>query len=252
MLHLENLQCQYGESVDGLIFDDVEVMLPSGQILAIFGPNGCGKTSLLNTIIGHFVGDGREQRFAPTVLSRGVSLVPQDYRASFFPGISLRRNCVLVQSKRSSSSDLDARLDALIDFFQIPFEFGLRPSECSGGMLQQAAIIRALLANPALILADEPFAAMDVETAARMRSKFREHLLKNQASALVILHGIEDLTAVADKVFVIPDKPYSSLPNEGFNQVEILENFARTKVETGVSLSFNEIARNVFGRQTTK
>jgi ABC-type nitrate/sulfonate/bicarbonate transport system ATPase subunit len=195
------------------VFRDVTIEVPRGTTLGIFGPNGAGKTTLVRGIAGLLPIDGtvtypapRQGRSRPT-----IACVPQGFAASFYPWASLETNLLLhlpepaTQLKRNRRAIREAQ-----DRLGLSLDLSLRPSECSGGMLQQAALVRAFARRPDVLVADEPFSALDFDVASRVRQGFRRTVSELGVCALLVLHNIEDLLDVCDVVLAIPGRPYTT------------------------------------------
>jgi ABC-type multidrug transport system ATPase subunit len=222
-------------------------MVEAGSVLGIFGPNGSGKTTLLKVIAGlKEPGEGKVE--LPARNGEWIASLPQDFRASFFEWANLEHNLVLTSSLfpshprearrivRDTASELGLNLD-----------LSLRPVECSGGMLQQAAIIRVFQNSPSLIVADEPFSALDVHVAAAVRSSFRRMVRQKGVAAVVVLHQLQDLADVCDEVLVIPGRPYSTEALTGFEQAIVLENDTLRTTDNEDGAAFVALARKVLG-----
>jgi NitT/TauT family transport system ATP-binding protein len=196
------------------VFRDVSLEVARGTTLGVFGPNGAGKTTLVRGIAGL-------QPVAGTVTfptprwggTPTIACVPQGFAQSFYPWASLETNLLLHlpdpvrQLKRNRRTIREVR-----DSLRLDLDLSLRPSECSGGMLQQAALVRALARCPDVLVADEPFSALDFEVAGRVREGFRQTVRELGVCALLVLHSIEDLLDVCDNVLAIPGRPYSTDP----------------------------------------
>lgn len=181
--------------------------LPAGRVLGIVGPNGAGKSSVVAGIAGlvetrgsaRF--DGRELLDAPAE-RRGVGVVFQDLL--LFPHLTVRDNVAFAQrvrrggwrAARAAAEPWLARLDltALAD---------RHPSALSGGQAQRVALARALASEPAVLLLDEPMAALDVEVRDDVRADLARHLREFGGPAIVVSHDRTDAAALADELLVI-------------------------------------------------
>ncbi|MCC7535075.1 MAG: ATP-binding cassette domain-containing protein [Deltaproteobacteria bacterium] len=190
----------------------------AGEIVGLAGPNGCGKSTLLRTVAGLHPCERGEvvlpRSRTPAGVAR-VALVPQGYAQSFWPWASLRSGIALAASGsgRGWYRSAAARAQSLRAELALDLDLGLRPYQCSGGMLQQAALLRALAAfasGPEVLLADEPFSALDVDVARRARAALRRFVRERGVRALVVLHDVESLVETCDRVLVIDGKPWST------------------------------------------
>ncbi len=154
--------------------------------------------------------------------------MPHGARASFFGWANLGLNVALGAGE--SLASLRAayhRVEALQDELGTRLDLRLRPGQCSEGMLQQAAILRALCRQPDLLLADEPFSSLDIHAARTLRRAVREAVTRRSMAAVVVLHDLESVVELADRVLVIPGRPWSGTAQEGFVQVTVLPNRRR-------------------------
>lgn len=234
-------------------FADLSLSVEPGELLAVFGPNGCGKTTLLRALAGlHPPGAGRVAR--PEVRGRPlrVAMVPQSHRASFFGWASLRLNIAMGCAETFSRlREGLARADALRDELGLDLDLSLRPRACSDGMLQQAGLLRAFCRQPDLLLADEPFSSLDIDVARVFRRAMRETVTRRAVVAVVVLHDIESVVEIADRVLVIPGRPYSSEAREGFARAVVLENrwLGHGGATARAPGSFTQIIRAVLGAE---
>ena len=182
---------------------DVELTAAPGT-LALVGPSGAGKTSVLRVVAGLLRPQaGRVSLGAETWLDtdrgvdvpperRRVGLVFQDY--ALFPHLSVRAN--VAYGGR-------ARVDELLERFGITALADARPPTLSGGERQRVALARALARDPAVLLLDEPLAALDAYTRARVRAELRELFAELALPTVVVTHDFEDAAALADRVGVL-------------------------------------------------
>jgi len=181
--------------------------VPEGRVLAIVGPNGAGKSSLLGAIAGLVEGSGALRLGDLDLLTlpaerRGVGVVFQDL--VLFPHLSVRDNVAFGARVRDGSwtaarkrtAPWLARLD-LVDLAD------RHPAQLSGGQAQRVALARALAAEPAVLLLDEPMAALDVEIRDDVRADLARHLREFGGPTILVSHDRDDASALADDVLVL-------------------------------------------------
>lgn len=229
--------CAWHEGAAGRthVWRGLTLTAPPGTILGVFGPNGSGKTTLIRTLAGvHRRVAGRMD------VPARRSIVPQSFRQSFLFWTTLRTNLVLtcpggLGAWRENAEKVEATRRAL----GLALDLGLRPGACSDGMLQQAAVIRALASGPELLLGDEPFSALDVEVARTVRRRLREIVTEEGLVAVLVLHDLESIVEVCDRVLILDGGPSPHL----------LENRWRAAATTDAAPgSFLDLARRVLGR----
>ena len=193
---------------------DVDVSLADGEVLAVLGPNGAGKSTLLLMIAGLLRPDTGRIELGGTVLTdtdagtfvpahaRGVAMLSQ--RAMLFPHMSVAANVGYAPRCRGlSRGDARAAARHWLDAVGAADLAARRPAQLSGGQAQRVALARALAAEPALLLLDEPMAALDVTAAPAMRRLLREVLRDSGRTAIIVTHDLLDALAIADKVIVV-------------------------------------------------
>ena len=219
-LQIQNLQIKHKQNEGGelVVCDRLSFDINMGEVIGIFGPNGSGKTTLMKCILGLIKPSKGEVNYVGRDKIT-YAYIPQQIENSFFSWLSVRRNINYVRNVASKNT-----LQSLWNDFYITFDPKIKPSKCSGGMLQQAAIVRAFINNPDVIVGDEPFSALDVETAGRIRWVFRKKVKQCKAIAIVAMHNLDDLMAVCDKVIFIPNKPYSSVDDKLLHPIKIYTN----------------------------
>jgi molybdate transport system ATP-binding protein len=183
----------------------LELALEVSSTVALVGPSGAGKTSVLRVIAGLAEPHrGRVSLDAERWLDteHGVSLPPerrrvglvfQDY--ALFPHLSVRANVAFGAGGRP--------VDALLERFRIGHLSAARPKELSGGERQRVALARTLARDPAVLLLDEPLAALDAHTKATVRHELAELLGELALPTLLVTHDYEDAAALADEVGVL-------------------------------------------------
>ena len=188
----------------GLRSFDLELSLEVGdETVAVVGPSGAGKTTLLRALAGLVRPDrGRialgkriwfDERTNVPPEERDVGFVFQDY--ALFPHLSVRSNVAFGGG--------NGTVDALLTRFGLEALADERPRSLSGGERQRVALARALARGPRLLLLDEPLAALDTHTKARVRAELRGHLRSAGLPTLLVTHDYDDAAALADRVGVL-------------------------------------------------
>ncbi|MFJ2504439.1 ATP-binding cassette domain-containing protein [Microbacterium sp. NPDC087592] len=189
---------------------DAALRVAAGEFVAIMGPSGAGKTSLLEAISGlvrldegHVDLDGirlsgPRQHTPPS--RRAIGLLGQD--ALLFPHMTAAENIAFAAQVGGRTRDESTRLAAeWLDRIGLA-EYGTRsPDELSGGQRQRIALARALAASPRLLLLDEPFTSLDVEAAAQLREVVREQ--RGATTTILVSHGILDAQALAERLVIV-------------------------------------------------
>jgi molybdate transport system ATP-binding protein len=185
-----------------------------GEVVALLGPNGAGKSTALQTLAGlvpltsghveqsgvllEHVADGVR---VPTE-SRGIGMVFQDYL--LFPHLSAAENVAFgLRARGVSRRTALNRAGEWLDRMGLSGHARSRPSALSGGQRQRVALARALAIDPALLLLDEPLAALDAGTRLEVRAALRHHLADYAGSTVLVTHEALDAMVLADRLVVV-------------------------------------------------
>ncbi|WP_134682119.1 ABC transporter ATP-binding protein [Paracoccus ravus] len=180
-----------------------------GEFVVLLGPSGCGKSSLLYIVAGlekATSGSASFDGIEITEPSPDRGLIFQE--ASLYPWLSVRDNVTFglkiaghTPVKRAEAAERLLKLVGLAN------SGDKRPHELSGGMRQRAALARALAMRPRVLLMDEPFAALDIQTRARMQQHLLDIWESSKASILLVTHSIDEALALADRIVVFTSRP---------------------------------------------
>ena len=191
MLSCLNLSKKYGK----ILFSELNINLEKGEILAIIGPSGCGKTTLLRCICG------LEELDSGKILLNGddITKIPAEER-----GIGLLFQKPVLYPHLTVSGNLS--LASFNNHDKALVEVGLPNFEdrdvdtLSGGEGQRVALARALLANPNVLLLDEPFSALDLDMSIKLINDVRALLKDRSCSAILVTHNIEEAKLFSDRM----------------------------------------------------
>jgi iron(III) transport system ATP-binding protein len=192
---------------------DVEVLrgvdldVETGSLVAVLGPSGCGKTTLLRLVAGFDRPDaGTIELDGALISGPGVSVAPERRRigvvpqeGAVFPHLSVAANVGFGLSRSARG----AKVDQMLDLVGLAGLGARMPHELSGGQLQRVALARALAPDPALVLLDEPFAALDTALRASVRTQVREAVRAVGATAVLVTHDQEEALSMADEVAIV-------------------------------------------------
>lgn len=187
----------------------VDLALREGEFVALLGPSGCGKTTLLQIAAGLERPSAGEVRFRGRPVqgcSRERVLIFQEH--SLFPWLTARGNVEFGLSLLGLPPRERRRraLAALRPFGLEPFAEAF-PHQLSGGMQQRVALARALVVEPALLLMDEPFAAVDAITRAQLQQELRRMHEEHHRTTLFVTHSVREALVLADRVVVLSARP---------------------------------------------
>jgi sulfate transport system ATP-binding protein len=209
--------------------DDINLHIPTGELVALLGPSGCGKTTLLRIIAGMETADAGHVSFAGEEAThlhareRKVGFVFQHY--ALFRHMSVFENVafglrVKPKGERPSEADIRRRVMDLLKLVQLDWLAERYPSQLSGGQRQRIALARALAVEPKVLLLDEPFGALDTKVRKELRRWLRRLHDEMHISSVFVTHDQEEALEVADRVVVMnqgrieqigtPDEVYSN------------------------------------------
>jgi len=193
------------------IFDHFHLALEAGEICALTGPSGIGKSSLLQIVAG------LDREFEGTVEGAPLPIGYLFQNPRLLPWRTARQNLELVLPDRPH--------DAMRWLARVGLEeaANVYPSRLSVGMARRVALARALAVRPRLLLLDEPFSALDAETAGRMQDLLREEMTRLGATVLLVTHSWQEAAALSHRIITLEGSPARIVRDQPFMEARAAE-----------------------------
>jgi sulfate transport system ATP-binding protein len=225
-IEIKNVNKRFGDFV---ALEDVNVSLPTGQLTALLGPSGGGKSTLLRIIAGLEKADTgtieiegmNATKMAPQ--KRNVGFVFQHY--AVFKHMTVAKNVAFgLEIRKKEKAEVQARVEELLKLVHLSQFADRLPSQLSGGQRQRMALARALAVQPKVLLLDEPFGALDAKVRKELREWLRRLHDEVHVTTVFVTHDQEEAMEVADEIVVInngrieqigsPDQLYDEPAND--------------------------------------
>ena len=190
------------------VLDGVSFSLGAGELISLIGPSGCGKSTLLRLVAGLDSADsgdlliGAEPITAPNA-ERG--LVFQD--PNLFPWLTVRRNIQAGLVARGVLHEKKNEVDEFMRLVGLEIFANVYPHHLSGGMAQRAALARALINHPKILLLDEPLGALDAFTRMRMQDEVLRLWEARRTTMLLVTHDIDEAIYMSDRIMIMTPRP---------------------------------------------
>ncbi len=238
MLLAENLAKQYRGR---LVIRSASLRVERGQVVGLLGPNGAGKTTCFYMIVGLIAPDrgrieldGHDLTHLPMHLRarKGLGYLPQE--ASIFRKMTVEDNimAILELDSRSTPMTREAKLESLLDELQIHHIRREMGYSLSGGERRRVEIARALAAEPAFMLLDEPFAGVDPISVGEIQ-RIIEHLRQRNIGVLITDHNVRETLGICDQAYILGEgrmlasgRPEDILADSKVRKVYLGENFS--------------------------
>jgi len=220
-LELVKLTKRYGDIV---AVDGIDLRVPAGTYCCLLGPSGCGKTSTLRMVAGHESASDGDVILSSTNITalppaaRGTAMMFQSY--ALFPHLSVRDNVAFsLKMKGMPKPERYAKADQMLALVDMTSRAERLPSQLSGGQQQRAALARALITNPKILLLDEPLSALDPFLRIRMRAELKRFQKELGITFIHVTHSQEEAMALADTIVVMSNAriEQAGTPREIFN-----------------------------------
>ncbi len=192
-----------------LVLKDIDLTIRPGEFLSIVGKSGCGKSTLLRLLAGletdyqGAITIGGEPVLGPS-LDRGI--VFQDHR--LFPWLTVEGNIGMAfEARPVGEAEKRARVHEFIELVGLRGFEKAYPSQLSGGMAQRAAIARAMVNDPSIILMDEPLGALDFFTRMRLQSELQNIWMTKHVMMILVTHDIDEALFLSDRIVMLKANP---------------------------------------------
>ncbi|MFT4182724.1 MAG: ABC transporter ATP-binding protein [Rhizobium sp.] len=208
-LDIENVSHEFDLGNGRLpVLDNVTIHIEAGAFVALLGPSGCGKSTLLR------LAAGLDKPTKGALFEDGAPIESPDpsrilvfQEATLFPWLSVRKNVAAGLDARGILKQQGHRIDEILRLVKLDAFAEAYPHQLSGGMAQRAAIARALVNDPKLLLLDEPFGKLDSLTRLKMQNELLHLWKRTGFTALLVTHDVEEAILLADRVIVFSDRP---------------------------------------------
>ncbi|MFI6744667.1 ABC transporter ATP-binding protein [Actinomadura luteofluorescens] len=226
---------------------DLTFGIPAGELACIVGPSGAGKTTLLKCVAGLLAPSGGEVVLENRPVLRppeNMAVVFQEYGRSLFPWLSVAQNIELPLKQKKVPKGRRGELVAeALESVGLADAAGAYPWQLSGGMQQRVAIARAVAYEPAVLIMDEPFAAVDAQTRAELEDLTRELWRRLGMTVLFVTHDIEEAVYLGQRVLVL-----SAAPTVIMDDVPIDLPAEREQLATRSDPRFAELRAHVYSQ----
>jgi NitT/TauT family transport system ATP-binding protein len=193
-----------------VVLQDVNLTIGRGEFVSLVGQSGCGKTTLLRMIAGLAPYDAGEVKVAGNLVTRvppRIGFVFQN--AALLPWKTVRANVALGlnELRRLPKAEKEAKVQRQLELTGLADAADLLPRQLSGGMQQRCGLARALVAEPDVLLMDEPFGAVDALTRIRLQEELAALVERTSATVVFVTHDVEEAVFLADRVACMTTGP---------------------------------------------
>jgi NitT/TauT family transport system ATP-binding protein len=206
-IEIASLRREYASGQGAVVaLDDVDLSVAPGEFVCIVGPSGCGKSTLLRILAGLDRQSAGHIRVKADGWAVENAMVFQD--SGLFPWMSVEKNVRFgLDTRGVPASEADPRIDAALKLVGLSKFRRHYPHQLSGGMRQRTAIARAFVTDPAMLLMDEPFAALDAQNRAILQAELVRLWEQTGKTVIYVTHSIEEALLLGDRTVVMTAQP---------------------------------------------
>ncbi|MBI0580810.1 ABC transporter ATP-binding protein [Neobacillus cucumis] len=190
------------------VLTNINLDIKEGEFVSILGPSGCGKSTLLSIVAGLTKPTSGEVVLSGKPITKpGKDRGMVFQQAALFPWLTVEENVMFPLRKEMKKAEAREVAHHFLKMVQLSNYTKHSPHELSGGMQQRVAIARALSMNPAVLLMDEPFGALDEQTRARLHHELEKIWLETKKTILFVTHSISESIKLSDRIIVMGTRP---------------------------------------------
>jgi NitT/TauT family transport system ATP-binding protein len=220
----------------------VDLDVDDGEFVTIVGPSGCGKSTLLYIVGGFLPADGQVLVDGTAVKGPGTErgVVFQEY--ALFPWLTVRGNIAYgLERQGVPAIQRDQTIERLISIIGLNGFEEHYPRELSGGMKQRVAIARTLACEPAILLLDEPFGALDAQTRETMQDELLRLWLASRKTVLMVTHDVTEAVYLSNRICIM-----SARPGRIIEEFKVEFDRGKSREEIFLSDAFNHLRNQVW------
>lgn len=217
-IQIEQLRKSYNEQKNGelhYIIKDINLVIKGGEFFVLLGPSGCGKSTLLNMIAGFISKSGGQLKLDNMEINkpgRERAMVFQQADSSLFPWLNVRENVEFgLRMKKLPKPERRIISDRYIELVGLSRHERKYPKELSGGMKQRVQLARVLANDPAILLMDEPFGALDAMTRRTMQRELVNIWKETHKTVIFVTHDIQEALLLGERIGIMSVGPASNI-----------------------------------------
>src|SRR3984957_10901756 len=206
-IEIVGLRKQYGRDAGAVVaLADIDLVVAPGEFVCIVGPSGCGKSTLLRILAGLDRQTGGNIKVAADGWAVENAMVFQE--SGLFPWMNVETNVGFgLMTRGVPAKEAAARVEAALKLVGLTKFRRHYPHQLSGGMRQRSAIARAFVTDPALLLMDEPFAALDAQNRVILQAELVRLWEETRKTVIYVTHSIEEALSLGDRTVVMTAQP---------------------------------------------